>query len=155
STSLAHLSGTPRLYGWTWDAKVRGVVSPTRCDRGTSGVDGVRGVGDIAAVCYSPSEIDGRDTVLWSFTPIRGSIGPAIVAGRAAGGTDEVVLGRDTLDALHKHVGDRVRIDGGRGARTFRVVGRAVFPPLVAADAQHLADGAVLAPSGYAAMHVP
>jgi len=102
---------------------------------------------------YSSSVIDGRDTSLWSFTGIRGTFAPTIVAGREPIRADEVAMGRDALDAVHKQVGDTVRVDGGKGARTFRVVGRTVFPPLVPADAQHLADGAVVTPEGYALVH--
>jgi FtsX-like permease family len=153
ASSLGRLADTPRLYGWTWDAKVRDIVSPTRCNANTNGLDRVKDVGDVGAVCYSSSVIDGRDTSLWSFTGIRGTFAPTIVAGREPIRADEVAMGRDALDAVHKQVGDTVRVDGGKGARTFRVVGRTVFPPLVPADAQHLADGAVVTPEGYALVH--
>jgi len=39
ASSLGRLADTPRLYGWTWDAKVRDIVSPTRCNANTNGLD--------------------------------------------------------------------------------------------------------------------
>ena len=52
------------------------------------------------------------------------SIKPFVVlSGRAPRSPDEVALGPATVKALHRHVGDTVRITGSLGPRTFRVVG--------------------------------
>jgi len=67
--------------------------------------------------------------VVWGFTQVHGSIQPTIAAGRAPSDDGEVALGRDTMNALRKHVGDSVRIGRRNSGQTFRIVGRAVFPP--------------------------
>ena len=56
------------------------------------------------------------------------------------GGPDEVALGQATLGALHKRIGDHVH-RAPRAGRSYRIVGRAVFPRITGQDLQPLADG--------------
>jgi ABC-type lipoprotein release transport system permease subunit len=150
AASLTNLSDTPRLYGWTWDVKARDTVTPAHCGTTTFELERQAGVSDVAAICYHGFDIDGRDTVVWGYTQVRGSIEPAIVAGRAPVGDDEIALGLDTMDALHKKIGGAVRVGSGSAAHEFRIVGRAVFPPMTYGDVQHLADGATVTGAGFA-----
>jgi len=150
AASLGNLGDMPRLYGWTWDVKARDPSSPAHCDRKTFDLERQPGVGDVAAICYHDFEIEGRDAVVWGFTQVRGSIEPTIVAGREPSADDEIALGLDTTNALHEHLGDTVRVGSGKGAHEFRIVGRAVFPPMTYGDVQHLADGAAVTGAGFA-----
>ena len=61
--------------------------------------------------------------------------------GRAPRTDDEVALGAKTLGAVHRSVGDTVRVAGASGSKMFRIVGQAAFPSL--SDPEPLADGAV------------
>ena len=54
------------------------------------------------------------------------------------------------MNALDKHIGDTVRIADGPAGQEFRLVGRAVFPPMKYGDVQHLADGATVTGAGFA-----
>jgi hypothetical protein len=67
---------------------------------------------------------------------------PALVEGRAPRHGHEVALGADTLAALHRAVGDTVRIKATRGPETFRIVGQVVLAGI--SDPSPLADGAAL-----------
>ena len=78
----------------------------------------------------------------WGFQPVRGTIDPEIVAGRAPGARDEVALGSVTLDALGKQIGDTVRVSNGVHAHRYRVVGKVLLPQIKDGDVQPLADGA-------------
>ena len=91
-------------------------------------------------MCNGSVEVAGRPVTGWAFVPIRGRIGPAIVEGRAPRADDEVVLGADTLAAVHRSVGDDVRIAAAGGGRRMRIVGQAAFASM--SDPQPLADGA-------------
>jgi ABC-type lipoprotein release transport system permease subunit len=153
--SLTTLADTPRRYGWTWDFKAVVPSAAAPCDRDTLHIDRQRGVSDIAAICYTGLEIDRRNTITWSFTDLRGSIEPTIVAGRAPTADNEVALGLDTMNALRKRVGDTVEIAGSKGAQDFRVVGRVVLPQLRYGEVQHLADGATVTGAGFARVHKP
>jgi ABC-type antimicrobial peptide transport system permease subunit len=144
ASSLGTLVDRPARYGWTWDLKARDPNGAANCDGNTLGMERVRGISDLAAVCYRDGVVNGRQTVLWGFRDLRGSIAPTIVAGRGPTADDEVALGADTMSAAGVRIGDPVQINGGQETRTFRVVGRTVFPPMKSGDLQHLADGAAV-----------
>ena len=104
----------------------------------------------MAAVCLGNVEIDGRPTTGWGFTPVRGSIEPEVVAGRAPSGPTEVALGAATLHALGKKIGDTVRDRAPRVTKRYRIVGQIVLPPMHEGDVQPLADGAAFTGTGFA-----
>jgi len=129
TASLNHLVTTPRLYGWTWDFKI-GDSNANECGRDDYRLSRQPGILAVAAVCYENMQIDGRPMIGWSFTPVRGTIAPEVVAGRAPAGPREVALGSRTLDALRKKIGDTVHARGPNTAVKYRIVGRIVLPTL-------------------------
>jgi ABC-type antimicrobial peptide transport system permease subunit len=149
ATNLDQLVATPARYGWEWTfraAVTNNSSSAQQCNSSVTSLTKVRGVGAIAAVCYDGIQLGGRPVIGWGFTPVRGSISPGIVAGRAPQAADEVALGALTLRELHKHVGDDVQGRGPHGAAEYRIVGEAVFPVL--GSPQPLSDGAALTGAG-------
>jgi ABC-type lipoprotein release transport system permease subunit len=152
ATSLGHLVSTPRLYGWTFDFKAPDDTFAITCgrrDRTDFGLHRVPGVDAVAAACFGNVRIDGRASTGWALTPVLGSIGPEVVAGRAPQRAGEVALGSATLHALGKHVGDTVRVGEERPARPYRIVGQVVFPRLYGGELQPLADGAMFTTAGF------
>jgi ABC-type lipoprotein release transport system permease subunit len=147
AASLGHLASTPRLYGWTFDFKAPDDTFTPRCGNPTDTVDyglqRVRGVGNVAGLCFAPIAVNSRTVTGWGLTDIRGTIAPEIIAGRAPRADDEVALGATTLAALHKRIGDTVRASAASSPRNYRVVGRAVFPRIYGQELQPLADGAL------------
>jgi hypothetical protein len=148
SASLAHLDATPKLFGYTWDFKAPDDTFSGRCNGNDFGVSNQPGISAVSAVCYEQVAVDGHPTMGWGFTPVRGSIGPEVVEGRAPSGPREVALGASTLDALGKKIGDSVKASGNAGSATYRIVGRIVLPEMQLADAQPLADGAAFTGAG-------
>jgi ABC-type antimicrobial peptide transport system permease subunit len=151
ASSLDHLGATPRLYGSTWDfeaADTNFTDDPTACNQNDLGLTRVAGVGAVGAVCSNDLELGGRPITGWGFTPIRGTIGPEVVTGRAPRAPDEVALGATTLRALGKSLGDTVQARGPNGPVRYTIVGRAVFPILD--QPQALADGAAFTGAGLA-----
>jgi len=146
TSSLNHLGATPRLYGWTWDFSLSD-SNAGDCGRADYGLSRKPGVAAVAAVCYGNMELDGHTVAGWSFTPVRGTIKPEVLAGHAPAGPREVALGSKTLDALAKRIGDTVHARGPNTTVTYRIVGRVVFPTL--GSPQPLADGAVFTGPGY------
>ena len=146
--SLDHLTHTPRLSGFTFDFTVPDnnfSAFASTCDRADFGIHKIRGVADVAAVCDSDIQLDGRPITAFGVTPIRGEIAPDIVEGRAPRAHDEVALGSTTLGEIHKHIGDTVRGPKPE-ARSYRIVGTVVLPTL--AYPQPLADGALFTSAG-------
>jgi hypothetical protein len=148
--SLSHLVATPRLAGWTWDLKAEVPTPEGRqavcTNESQFGLDGVRGVAAVAAVCIQSVQVEGRPVSVWGIDTLRGSTELEIVSGRAPSQPDEVALGAVTLRDAHKHIGDTVSVHGDRATRTFRVVGQVVLPSIT--EPQPLADGAAFTKAG-------
>ncbi len=157
ASSMNHLVTNPRLYGWTWDfsAPDNTAASPNSCIRSDYGLFKEPGVGAVASVCEETNniELDGHETTGWSFTSLRGTIEPEIVAGRAPAGPLEVALGSTTLHTLDKHIGDTVQAAGPNTKHEYLIVGQVVLPSL--GQVQPLADGAAFTGAGFAPLFDP
>lgn len=141
--SLQHMTATPRVYGWAWDAVVGG---ERYTEEGASiatlpGVDGVSFGNDTAQV-----DIGGEVVSVMSMD--RGPVGPVVLAGRAPAAPGEVALGGKALDAIGRRIGDRVgiAIQGVPTRRTMEIVGEVVLP--LESDTSTLGEGAFLTLDG-------
>ncbi len=147
SSSLHQLVTTPAQFGWTWDLvgydEDANPSSAHDCGPIRTQLTAVRDFTAVAAVCSGGVDVEGRAVTAWGFQQLRGSVQPEIVEGRAPRGIHDVALGADTLAAVHRSVGDTVRITGGNGRTgTFRIVGQAVLAGI--SDPAPIADGAAL-----------
>jgi hypothetical protein len=148
--SLQQLVSTPTRYGWTWriaaaDSTFTGSVQDCK-GVGDGGLSKLAGVGAIAALCADEIQVGSRPVYGWAFTPLRGTIPPAVIAGRAPTATDEIALGPQTMSALRTHIGTSVTVHGAGGASSYHVVGEAIFAD--ARDGTPLADGALFTQAG-------
>ena len=147
--SLDRLVASPNLYGWSWDTSI-GLSEaaqqrdPAICGDITNRVTRAKVFAAVEAVCLENFEIDGHPLTGWGFTPLKGSIDPTIVAGRAPRRNDEIVLGAATLDAIGRSIGDTVKVRGPVKTARLRVVGQVVFASLASDDPEPLADGAAM-----------
>jgi ABC-type antimicrobial peptide transport system permease subunit len=127
---LHRLVNTPRLYGQGWELAVDtqfGALPPAQVEpffvkHGLSRwMYGDHGVVSIA----------GRDVPTIAMTPGRGpALWPTLLEGRAPRTPDEILLGTRSLQRAHLRVGQNATVlpQGEDQPRTFRIVGRAVFP---------------------------
>lgn len=141
AASLSHLLGTPRLYGWNWDAHLEenGPGAPPVLPT-------VTGDSRIEAVARAdtgvPLAVGSVDTVGLSIVPVKGTVAPVLTAGRLPRTADEVALGATTMRKTHAHIGSTVpvRITAIQSsARPRRVVGQVVLPPI--SDTDRLGSG--------------
>jgi predicted lysophospholipase L1 biosynthesis ABC-type transport system permease subunit len=149
SAGLDHLIATPAAFGWTWDLTAFDTKAEPQhgdCSSLTTRFTRVAGITDVASVCNGSVEVAGRPVTGWGYYEIRGNIGPAVVTGRAPRADDEIALGAKTLGAVHRSVGDTVRVAGASGSKMFRIVGQVAFPSL--SDPEPLADGAAFTARG-------
>lgn len=147
--NLRHLLSTPRLYGQTWDATLttynddiarQGAPVLSDDDR----VDAV-GVG----TPWLQLTIHGRRVDGLAVDAVDGTIGPAILEGRAPRGESEIAVGTRTLRSLGLHIGDAVDVGvfaTDRPATRVHIVGRVVFP--LFGDAGRLGDGIAMIVAG-------
>jgi putative ABC transport system permease protein len=140
--SLAHLLGSPRLYGQTWDLQLEDATDETFAERGLSLLrDDPRveamGIGSAGSALL---EVDGRRADAIALDPVEGDILPPMLAGRPPQGAGEVALGARTARALGAGIGDVVEVArSGERAVPMRVVGRVAFPSV--GNASRLGDG--------------
>ena len=150
--SLDRLAKTPALFGVGWDV----AVDDARAERPDPSrpCSGLRSTRVDASPVSTPLprsvnlsvEIEGHPVFALGYTPMRGSIDPTVLEGRAPAATDEIALGSASFDTVSRDVGDDVRLEGPGGAETFRIVGRVVLPSL--GESQAVADGAILTGKG-------
>jgi ABC-type lipoprotein release transport system permease subunit len=137
--SLSNLFDHPRLYGWSWDLQIGDAFSPALDDEAAS-IANEQGAAAVAIGTTARIDVSGQQTDLLAIESRKGSIAPAIVAGRAASARDEIVLGTRTLRDLHRRIGDVLDVTLGGTTARYRIVGRAVFPDF--AGAARLGEGA-------------
>jgi hypothetical protein len=131
--SLGHLVRTPSAYGWTFDASAGGGndhASVLELQDKVLHHPAVRAVARVA-ILGDTFAVNGRQVQAWSFTDVRGHIGPAVVTGRAPTVADEVLLGTATASSLHIPIGGTIRVSAlHSGSRMLRVVGTGVLPTI-------------------------
>ena len=87
------------------------------------------GVERVTAAHLGSLSIDGRETPILAIEPVKGSLLPVVLHGRAPRRGGEIGLGAEVTRDLAVHVGDTVSLSGSkRGARRARVVGIVVTP---------------------------
>jgi len=146
TASLAHLTETPRLYGWVWDAQIGGVGTPDLSVAMTAGLRDNRAVESFAVGTIVQLQVDGTSVDGYAVDNVEGEIEGALIEGRAPTRPDEIVLGTATLDDVGASIGDRVVVSVGDRTAAMRVVGRSVFPNV--GDAGQLGRGARLTFTG-------
>jgi hypothetical protein len=115
------------------------------------GMSRVRGVEAVALVCPSSVQIDGSPVSVWGFRSLHGTLDPEVVSGRAPRGPHEIALGSVTMNALHRGIGDTVKVQGRGRPREYVVVGQIVLPTID--EPQALADGATVTGEGFPALY--
>jgi predicted lysophospholipase L1 biosynthesis ABC-type transport system permease subunit len=160
AASLHALVTTPARYGWDWDLWVEDDPEARSaalvCGNVETQLARTPSLDAVTAVCELGVEVDGLPVAGYGFVPVRGAIGATVVEGRGPTGPDEVALGRSTLEALGKRIGDTVEASGEAGPSPYRVVGTVVLPAKGATfEPQPLAEGAVFTGAGLEALDAP
>lgn len=166
--NLDRLVDHPILWGQTWDVIVGLYGDAAGAD---AGVVALRQNADVEAfsatssVPVSPDTlaIDGRVIGVVGVDPIEGDLLPTLLSGTQPDQPGEVALGRRTLDAIDRQVGDEVELSvPGGSSRRAVITGEVIIPASLAPDAR-LGDGATMTMAavnelrpgnGYAAGHL-
>jgi hypothetical protein len=151
AASLGHLIDTPHLYGWSFNVKGEVPTEQPCADGRDHGIVPGPAIEAVGTVCSTVVPLDGRPVTVWGFQSLHGTIAPEVVDGRAPLRADEIALGKATLDALDKRVGDRVTARGPEEETDLTIVGRIVLPTI--GDPQALADGGAVVGDAFAALY--
>lgn len=137
--SLIGLVSTPHRYGQNWaqmlDLGFGGVTSQL----GAKVLAAEPAISGVAAGNYGQVHIGaGQDIVpAIGIDPVRGQDYLTLLAGRAPSAPDEIVLGTQTIRAVHRRLGQTVQVSidqlvsppsDGRARQVMRIVGVAVSP---------------------------
>ncbi len=140
--SLSTLISHPALYGWNWDYELtasEGADIPSHLM--TPLLTDDHAVAAWSGVYFGNVRIDGQVTPVIASRPDAVVAAP-ILSGHAVQADDQVVLGAQTLGALHKQVGDTVsvRVLGG-APKQLHIVGTATMPTIDNGGNQHTEMG--------------
>jgi len=146
--SLNHLVSHPALYGWNWTYELsagqgNGDIPQHEVSQL---LDHDRDVAAWSGVYFAALQIDGQPVPVIGANP-KAQVAPPILSGHGFDASDQVVLGKVTLDQLHKQVGDTVTVSGGSGTPTrLRIVGTATMPTIGVLGDSHptMGTGALL-----------
>jgi putative ABC transport system permease protein len=127
NASTTHLLDTPRLYGWNWDLVVTNYGEGPDLAGGTMrAIARDPAIEGISVVDQGSLEVEGRHVSAFSIDPVRGSVLPPVIEGRAPA-AGEILLGAKTMRALDLQIGDTATIRVGARTTRMRVVGQGVF----------------------------
>ena len=137
-SSLHNLISSPRQQGWNWDVLV-GNPNDLQDEEAHDGpllaedpyVASYSAISILAGASEGNAAIDGHlVNALLAFDPLKGYVHPPVIAGHAPRADDQIVLASDTMQQLHKRIGQWVTVDGGSGKIRLRVVGEMISPSI-------------------------
>ena len=137
TASLGHLLDTPRLYGWNWDVEVNNLLNG---DTAAATIAAIPSVAAAAEGVGADINVGGDHATGLALRPIKGTVEPVVVSGRAPRSDGEILLGSQTDAAAG--LGQEVTVRTGDRSQQMRVVGRGVIPIL--SDTSRLGVGAWL-----------
>jgi ABC-type antimicrobial peptide transport system permease subunit len=148
-TSLGRLVDSPREQGWNWNVLVG---NPNDMNNREAQVGKLLAhnplVGSYSAIAILASQgqgsvaIDGTEVpTLLAIDRLKGSVYPPLLQGHPPRADDQIVLGTQTLEKLHRKVGQSVRIQTPTGQLTLRIVGRMIAPSIGDLFTNSLGDG--------------
>jgi hypothetical protein len=116
----------PERSGQVWD----GAVFPDETHSTSSLGSRIRqdpSIDAISSLRLADVDIDGQGLPVYALTSIQGGLEFVVLQGRVPAAPNEAVLGPSSAKALHRGIGDDVRVGGAKG-RTVRVVGLGLLP---------------------------
>jgi ABC-type antimicrobial peptide transport system permease subunit len=134
-TSLITLVSTPHRYGQNWTQELNLQFGGVPAAFGAKVLSAEPAITAYAAGDYGQLSINGKIVAAIGISPVRGHGYLTLLAGRYPSAPSEIALGTQTLRAVHRQLGQTVRVVVNQVAttgqlvhRTMRIVGVAVFP---------------------------
>ncbi|MGH9021039.1 MAG: FtsX-like permease family protein, partial [Acidimicrobiales bacterium] len=132
SSSLASLVGHPSLYGWNFNTLLvtsdTTTLTPTVSPAMAAAFNSDPRVAAWSRLLFTSSvDVDGQPVPLM-LEPPRSRVSPPLLSGHEIEAIHQVLVGPETLAALHKRVGDEVTASSGGAKLRVRIVGTATFP---------------------------
>lgn len=132
AVSLDHLTHTPKLYGWDFDALVgTGGEDPDEVNATAEALVADQKVERVAVVEVDFFRVGDHSIEIHVLDQLKGApIHPTLADGRAPAGPGEIALGSKTMKELGVGLGDRIEAVAVDGTVHLTVVGVGVYPTL-------------------------
>ena len=150
--SLTSLVSRPSHYGWNWNYALLSGFSGAEDLPAAQTTALLKHDSDVAAfspVYFQHARLDGQGEPVLAQNP-NAAVTATLLSGHALESSRQVLLGSQTLAALHKHLGDSVvAFTGGPRSFTLRIVGTVTLPTIGGSGSPDLqmGTGAVMAAS--------
>lgn len=145
--SLNSLVSHPALYGWNWNKMLEAGAGYGEITTSSAGplLGHDRSIAAWSSVYFNGMEIDGHSVPVIAMQP-NSDPAPPVLSGHGLDSSGQIVLGANTLAALHKKVGDLVHVRSGGIGQDLRIVGTATLPTIGIGHGVHpsLGDGAIV-----------
>ena len=145
-SSLSALVSHPALYGWNWTYALSSGQGSIDRAKAAPVLDHDKDVAAWTGIWYGTASVDGLTVPLIGATA-GAAVAPPLLSGRGLRGPGDIVLGPQTLAALHKRVGNTVTVaDGGPRQVRLRIAGTETLPSIGVSGTLHteMGTGAVL-----------
>jgi hypothetical protein len=151
--SLNNLVSHPSLYGWNWNYSLLSGFAGDEDMPGpqvTTLFDHDHYVASWSGANFVTGYLDGQPVQMMAETP-GARVAPPVLSGHGLDAANQVVLGNDTLAALHKRVGETVTFSNGKtkSSTILTIVGTATMTPIT--KGLEMGSGALVAPSNFPA----
>jgi MacB-like periplasmic core domain/FtsX-like permease family len=148
--SLDSLVSHPALYGWNWNYAM---LSGFSGQEDLPGPQTAKLLNDDRAVAawsganFIAAKLDGQELQMITERP-GAPVQPPVLSGHGLQGANQVVLGAETLDTLHKHLGDTVTLSEEKSKPLhLLIVGTATMPTIT--KGMEMGSGALVATSDF------
>ena len=92
-------------------------------------------------LAFDDVTIDGQRVPVLGVDRRAGDVEPPVLTGHRVRGSNQIVLGQNTLEDLGRHVGDRIRVGSDDRHADFRIVGTSTLPSIGRGGADHTSLG--------------
>jgi FtsX-like permease family len=147
-SSLAYVISNPVVAGWNWTVAVG---NPHSSDTSAQTVPKLRAnprVTGITATALGDAQVGQHDVPVVGLQPVRGQVGPPVLAGRLPQTPGEIALSGRELRTLHQRVGGHVTARTSRGPVALHIVGQVVLSPEITNEQVQLGSGGVMTLAG-------
>lgn len=140
--SLTTLITHPTLYGWNWNYILEsnagyGAAPGPITNRLLNSDHDVAG---FTGGYYSFLTINGQSLPVLGESP-GGAVQPSLLSGHGLEASNQLVLGTESMEELHEHLGDSVEVDYGGQHKKAVIVGTATMPTVGVGHGLHLSMG--------------
>jgi hypothetical protein len=127
------VADVPARHGWNFDLVLGSEDTSGLDDRFVPMLEEADWAAEWSSAAVTDVEVSGYGIPLFGFADGRGSVRPAVIAGRPPASATEIALGRRDLARIGASVGDVVTVEAESGRHELTIVGMSLLPEAISA----------------------